>query len=205
MAALGENETATWVAADWSDITPVTTGTIYYAPRTNPNPMDYVYPITSEEWNVQLKGTYLNRKHLTLVTEEFDGDHSFEFRYACMGDYRDGDLINDTTGIAKTQFNTNHQLVLDFYEWLVTATDQEFEDEASHWIIPEAMEFFYAYTHYYTMMDNRAKNTFWHWGKNYISTNDANGTNYSNANALVTTAQAAYDSAASDAEDAETA
>lgn len=204
MAALGENETATWVAADWTDVTPVTTETINYAPRTNPNPMDYIFPISSEEWNVQLDGEYLNRKHATLVNEEFDGDHSFEFRYACMGDYRDGDLINDTTGLAKAQFNTNHQLVLDFYEWLVTAPEETFETEAAHWIIPEAMEFFYAYTHYYTMMDNRAKNTFWHWGKNYITSNDANGANYNTARLAAEAAQTAYDEAADDAEAAET-
>jgi len=102
---LGENETASWVAADWTDITPVTTKTIYYAPRTNPNPMDYLYGIDPEEWNVKMtvadgdgKYHYVNRKHDTLVEEEFDGDHSFEFRYACRGDYRDGDLINETDG-----------------------------------------------------------------------------------------------------------
>ena len=172
MAALGENETATWTAADWTDITPTTTKTIYYAPRTNPNPMDYIYGIDPEEWNVKMtipdgdgKYHYVNRKHETLVEEEFDGDHSFEFRYACCGDYRDGDLINDTTGKAKKQFNTNHDTVLAFYEWLVTSTDKQFEDEACEWIVPKAMEFFYAFTHYYTMMDNRAKNTFWHFAK----------------------------------------
>lgn len=159
----------TWVASDWSVIS--YTGWTdseqpYFAPRTNPNPMDYIYPITSSQWNVQFNNTYLNRKHQTLVEQEFDGDHSFEFRYACCGDYRDGDLINETEGQDDdTQFNLNHDVVLAFYEWLITATNEQFIQEAEQWIVKSAMEFFYAYTHYYTMMDNRAKNTFWHFAK----------------------------------------
>ena len=180
-AALGENETYSWVAADWTAIT--YTGWTdqdapYFAPRTNPNPMEYIYPITSSQWNVKLGDKYLNRKHLTLVTEKFDGDHSFEFRYGCKGDYRDGDLINDTNGNSTisdgeggyrtkddVQFDLNHDVMLAMYEWLITATPEQYETEAPQWFVKSAMEFFYAYTHYYTMMDNRAKNTFWHFAK----------------------------------------
>ena len=176
-----EGTTYSWVPSEWEAVE--YTGWTdeaapYFAPRTNPNPMEYVYPITSSQWNIKLGKDYLNRKHQTLVKEKFDGDHSFEFRYACKGDYRDGDLINDTNGntdqldeenkpITKDtiQYNLNHDVVLAFYEWLVTASPEQYLAEARQWFVPEAMEFFYAYTHYYTMMDNRAKNTFWHFAK----------------------------------------
>ena len=165
MAELGEGETYTWDSAQWSDVTPTTTKAYKYIHRINPNPMDYVFPIDPEEWNVQLDGQWLNRKHLTLTTEDFDGDHSFEFRYACKGDYRDGDLVNDTTGMGEAQYSINKDVVFAFYEWLLTADKDQFVDEADQWIVKDAMEFFYAFTHYYTMMDNRAKNTFWHFAK----------------------------------------
>ena len=159
----------TWVSTEWTAAAYTNwtdqTKTPYFAPRVNPNPMDYTFPITPDQWNVQFNGQYLNRKHVTLIEEEFDGDHSFEFRYACCGDYRDGDLINDTTGDADAQFELNHGVVLAFYEWLITATPEQFVNEAPQWFVKSAMEFFYAYTHYYTMMDNRAKNTFWHFAK----------------------------------------
>ena len=180
----------TWVPAEWSVIeyTGWTASELpYFAPRTNPNPMDYIYPISPSQWNVKFGDEYLNRKHMTLLTEEFDGDHSFEFRYACCGDYRDGDRINDTHGDSdvpvdsedltkgyKTkddiQEELNHDVVLAFYEWLVTSNPEQYKTEAPQWFVKNAMEFFYAYTHYYTMMDNRAKNTFWHFAKtgNYI-------------------------------------
>ena len=55
--------------------------------------------------------------------------------------------------------------MLALYEWIVTATPEQYAEEAPQWFVKSAMEFFYAYTHYYTMMDNRAKNTFWHFAK----------------------------------------
>ena len=154
----------TWSNATLTGWTEDTTP--YFAPYTAPNTMQYLFPISSSAWNVQVNGEYVNYKHYTLVNEEFDGDHSFEFRYACRGDYRDGDLINETEGQDDdAQFDLNHDVVLALYEWVVTATPEQYTEEAPQWFVKSAMEFFYAYTHYYTMMDNRAKNTFWHFAK----------------------------------------
>ena len=203
----GETPTFEWVDADWVRIpgfADMNTATI--------DPMEYTYPIDEEaEWNRtytkivngKAETHYVNYRHETLSTEGFDGDHSFEFRYACRGDYRDGDLINDTNGGSLTpgktnddiQFDKNRQIVENFYKWIITADNSTFHDEASHWFVPEAVEYFYAFTHFYTMMDNRAKNTFWHWGKRYISNNDANGTNYHNAIEAVTNAEIALQEA----------
>ena len=118
---------------------------------------------------------YVNYRHRMLSGDPFDGKHSFEFRYACKGDYRDGDLINDTNGKIEIngsqvsrdeyQFGINRQVVEAFYTWVVTSSDEEFKQHLSEWCVPEAVEFFYAFTHFYTMMDNRAKNCFWHFGK----------------------------------------
>jgi len=61
---------------------------------------NYVYPITSAQWNEwdSINNRYANKAHWALVNEKYDGDHSFEMRYACCGDYRDGKKVNDTTG-----------------------------------------------------------------------------------------------------------
>lgn len=119
----------------------------------------YVYPITNAEWNDNN-----NRKNM-LYNEAFDGDHSFEPRYACLGDFRDGKLVNDTTGKANEQLLINNEIWRAFYRWVITSTDQEFVKELDEWCVRSAVEFFYAFTHYFTMMDNRAKNTFWHFAK----------------------------------------
>lgn len=108
---------------------------------------------------------YLNMRAWCLYNEGFDGDHSFEPRYACCGDYRDGKLVNDTSGRGKKQVTTNNDVWRAFYTWVITATDEEFVNELDQWCVRSAVEFFYAFTHIYTMMDNRAKNTFWHFAK----------------------------------------
>ena len=131
-------------------------------------PSSFIYPVTIAQWN-----NAYNMRRLTLLNEPYDGDHSFEPRYACCGDYRDGKLINATMGTeeeCEEQLELNKKVWQAFYSWVVTATDEEFKRELAQWCVPEAMQFFYLFTNVYTMMDNRAKNTFWHFGKtgNYV-------------------------------------
>ena len=135
-------------------------GEIIYTPVSIDRPSSFVYPITEAEWNNEN-----NMRHWAIYNEAFDGDHSFEPRYACCGDYRDGKLVNDTSGRGKAQVKINNNVWRAFYRWVITSTDQEFVDELDQWVVRSAAEFFYAYTHMYTMMDNRAKNTFWHFAK----------------------------------------
>lgn len=135
-------------------------GDIILTPVSVDKPQSFVYPITKEEWEHED-----NMRHWSIYNEGFDGDHSFEPRYACCGDYRDGKLVNDTTGRGAEQVRLNNDVWRAFYRWVITATDEEFVNELDEWCVRSAVEFFYAFTHMYTMMDNRAKNTFWHFAK----------------------------------------
>lgn len=123
------------------------------------NPQTFVYPISPEAWNEN------NLRYKALYEEGFDGNHSFEPRYACCGDYRDGKLVNDTGNGGNAQVERNNDVWRAFYRWVITSTDEQFKTELDEWCVRDAVEFFYAFTHYYTMMDNRAKNTFWHFAK----------------------------------------
>ena len=120
---------------------------------------EYLFPLLPGEWNSS------NMRYWSLFNEGFDGDHSFEMRYACKGDYRDGKVVNDTTGYADDQLTLNEGVWRAFYTWLVTADDTTFVNELDQWVVRSSVEYYYAFTHYYTMMDNRAKNTFWHFAK----------------------------------------
>lgn len=130
------------------------------SPVSVERPSAFVYPISKEEWEDER-----NMRHWALYNEAFDGDHSFEPRYACCGDFRDGKLVNDTSGRGKEQVAINAGVWRAFYRWVITSTDEEFVNELDEWCVRSAVEFFYAFTHIYTMMDNRAKNTFWHFAK----------------------------------------
>ena len=135
-------------------------GDIILTPVSTDKPQSFVYPITRDEWENEN-----NMRHWCMYNEGFDGDHSFEPRYACCGDYRDGKLVNDTSGRGKAQVELNNNVWRAFYRWVITSTDDEFKNELDQWCVRSAVEFFYAFTHIYTMMDNRAKNTFWHFAK----------------------------------------
>ena len=141
---------------------------------------DYIFPIDKKtEWEaLDENGQPKNMRYWSLMNEGFDGDHTFEMRYACRGNYRDGKLVNDTDGLSnvsdgkggyltkdKYQLKLNTKVWQAFYTWLITSDTSKFIAEADQWFVRSSMAYFYAFTHYYTMTDNRAKNTFWHFAK----------------------------------------
>lgn len=120
-----------------------------------------VYPITAAQWN--------NANNLKRQSLYEAWDDSFEFRYD-MGT-KDGETISSAE--IEAQQELSKQVWRDMYEWVITSTDAEFVSQFSNWFIQESPLYWYLFTERYTMIDNRAKNSFWHWGKTYITEAEA--------------------------------
>ena len=88
------------------------------------------------------------------------GGKTFEFRY-------------EMEDITEEQREVNINAWRDLYKFIVTSTDEEFYAHLKDYFVVDSALYYYLFTERYTMVDNRAKNSFWHYGKVYISNEEA--------------------------------
>ena len=91
--------------------------------------------------------------------ESFGGT-TYEFRY-------------EMKDITEEQREANINAWRDLYKFIATSTDEEFYANLKNYFVVDSALYFYLFTERYTMVDNRAKNSFWHYGKVYISEAEA--------------------------------
>ena len=87
-----------------------------------------------------------------LEHDDFSEDYTYGWRY--ISDDEDADVVN-----------TCKQAWIDFYRFVTKSTDDEFERDFGKYFVKDSALYYYLFTTRYCMVDNRAKNTFWHYGK----------------------------------------
>ena len=116
-----------------------------------------------------------------LENDDFSEDYTYGFRYIQKEWKKDDDA--DYKAKNEAFQKPLRQKWIEFYRFVTRdLTTNGVEDaekvkawksEFSDWFILDAALYYYLYTLRYTMADNRAKNTFWHWGKHYITFEEA--------------------------------
>ena len=109
------------------------------------------------------------------------GSKSYEFRY-------------EMKGITEEQRETNINAWRDMYKFVVTSTNEEFYSRLKEYFVIDSALYYYLFTERYTMVDNRAKNSFWHFGKVYITEEEAVALGDAAGGFIIDNAQAAINS-----------
>lgn len=119
-----------------------------------------VYPIAKSEWvagNSAYDALYADKFDEKKATDKENGlADTYGWRYI----YEDG---TDEENEEAKAFVENAWK--DFYSFVVTATDEEFKAHLGDYCVLNSVMYYYLFTLRYTMTDNHAKNSFWHYGK----------------------------------------
>lgn len=87
-----------------------------------------------------------------LEHDDFSEDYTYGWRY--ISNKKDSEVVNYCK-----------QKWIEAYRFITTSTDEEFKAHIGDYFVIDSVLYYYLFTTRYTMADNRAKNSFWHYGK----------------------------------------
>ena len=109
--------------------------------------------VLTQDTEIDLNKTYYVD---ILEHDDFSEDFTYGWRYLYEGD--------DEEENAEV-FDYCKQKWIEFYRFVTTSTDEEFKANLSNYFVLDSAFYYYLFTTRYTMADNRAKNSFWHYTK----------------------------------------
>ncbi len=159
-----------------------TTGEKEYVWATDDN-LDILYELIDGEYVLTTDSTVdYNKIYYVDILEHDDFSEDFNYGWRYITEYEKGDEV-DGTEITEEQADELNEAVQaparqvwkDFYRFITRdLTTDGVEDSAkiaawktefADWFILDSALYYYLFTLRYTMVDNRAKNSFWHYGK----------------------------------------
>lgn len=105
--------------------------------------------VKTEDTEINLDKTYYVD---ILVNDDFTEDYTYGWRY--ISDEEDQEVLD----FCKQRW-------IEFYRFVTTSSDEEFKARLSDYFVVDSALYYYLFTTRYCMVDNRAKNTFWHYSK----------------------------------------
>jgi hypothetical protein len=115
---------------------------------------DGSYVVTSDtELPVDENGDITKTYYIDFLEhDDFSEDYTYGWRY--ISDDENPEIVD-----------TCKQAWIDFYRFVTTSSDEDFKANLKDYFIVDSALYYYLFTTRYCMVDNRAKNTFWHYGK----------------------------------------
>lgn len=119
-----------------------------------------VYPISADQW---VAG---NSAYDALAGELFDESKSDDKENGLADTYGWRYIYEDGTDEQNAEYRAYvENKWREFYTFVVTATDEEFKAHLGDYCVLNSIMYYYLFTLRYTMVDNHAKNSFFHYGK----------------------------------------
>ena len=100
-----------------------------------------------------------------LEHDDFSEDYTYGWRYLYEGDDEEEN---------QEVFDYCKQKWIEFYRFVTTSSDEEFKTRIGDYVITDSILYYYLFTTRYCMVDNRAKNLFFHYGKTGEVDSDGN-------------------------------